>query len=73
MVAAPPNVLELGCPAEEGNLSPLYAWPAGKTSILPGSPARRDSFSELLGRQLNSDDDGKQVAMSNRGMTAPSS
>jgi hypothetical protein len=44
----PPNGLELSCPAEAGNASLLYGTPAGKTSI-PEDPARRVSFSELLG------------------------
>jgi len=43
-----PNGLELSCPAEAGNPSPLYARLAGDSSI-PESAARRVSFSELLG------------------------
>ena len=44
----PPNGLELSCPAEAGNSPLLYGTPAGKTSTAEG-PARRVSFSELLG------------------------
>jgi hypothetical protein len=47
-LARPPNGLELSCPAEAGNLSPLYGTPAGQASCNCG-PARRVSFSELLG------------------------
>ena len=43
------NGLELSCPAEAGNSSPLYATPAGRARHNEG-PARRVSFSELLGR-----------------------
>jgi hypothetical protein len=43
-----PNGLKLGCPAEAGNPSLLYGTPAGETST-PEGPARRVSFSELLG------------------------
>jgi len=45
---APANGLELSCPAEAGRLSLLYGTPAGRTSRYQG-PARRVSFSELLG------------------------
>ena len=47
---AMPNSLELSCPAEAGRPSPLYGEPAGRTSASEG-PARRVSFSELLGGQ----------------------
>ena len=47
MVSAP-NGLELSCPAEAGNSPSLYGKPPGKTSG-PEGPARRVSFSELLG------------------------
>jgi hypothetical protein len=43
-----PNGLELSCPAEAGNSPILYGTPAGETST-PEGPARRVSFSELLG------------------------
>jgi hypothetical protein len=43
-----PNGLELSCPAEAGNSSLLYARLAG-TPTHTYSPARRVSFSELLG------------------------
>jgi hypothetical protein len=49
-----PNGLELSCPAEAGNPSPLYVTPAGQASISFG-PARRVSFSELLGCQRTAD------------------
>ena len=45
---SPPNGLELSCPAEVGNRPSLYARPAGDSSIRE-APARRVSFSELLG------------------------
>jgi hypothetical protein len=45
-----PNGLELSCPAEAGNSPQLYARPAGDSKI-PEGPARRVSFSELLGGQ----------------------
>jgi len=44
-----PNGLELSCPAEAGGSSPLYARLAGQASS-NRAPARRVSFSELLGR-----------------------
>jgi hypothetical protein len=44
----PPNGLELSCPAEAGNSQLLYGTPAGQAST-PEGPARRVSFSELLG------------------------
>jgi hypothetical protein len=44
----PPNGLELSCPAEAGNPPLLYGTPAGQASSTEG-PARRVSFSELLG------------------------
>ena len=43
-----PNGLELSCPAKRAGTPGLCALPAGKTSI-PEGPARRVSFSELLG------------------------
>jgi len=46
-----PNGLELSCPAEAGNPSPLYVTSAGRASI-PQGPARRVSFSELLGSRV---------------------
>ena len=46
----PSNGLELSCPAEAGCPSLLYVTPAGNSSI-PEGPARRVSFSELLGSQ----------------------
>jgi len=48
MVHQAPNGLELSCPAEAGNSPLLYGTPAGSTSNHKG-PARRVSFSELLG------------------------
>jgi hypothetical protein len=44
----PPNGLELSCPAEAGSAPLLYGTPAGRTSHNQ-CPARRVSFSELLG------------------------
>ncbi len=46
---APHNGLELSCPAEAGSSSLLYGLLAGETRGSLG-PARRVSFSELLGR-----------------------
>ena len=46
--STPPNGLELSCPAEAGNSPLLYGTPAGQASRTRG-PARRVSFSELLG------------------------
>ncbi len=43
-----PNGLELSCPAEAGRLALIVA-PAGGPRALPYGPARRVSFSELLG------------------------
>jgi hypothetical protein len=43
-----PNGLELSCPAEAGNSPLLYGLLAGRTRTSYG-PARRVSFSELLG------------------------
>ena len=43
-----PNGLELSYPAEAGTPSVLYGTPTGQTSTNHG-PARRVSFSELLG------------------------
>ena len=43
-----PNGLELSCPAEAGTL-PLIVAQAGGPRALPYGPARRVSFSELLG------------------------
>ena len=48
-----PNGLELSCPAEAGKPSLLYGTPAGQASCNLG-PARRVSFSELLGGHLRS-------------------
>jgi hypothetical protein len=45
-----PNGLELSCPAEAGKL-PLIVAPAGGPGALAYAPARRVSFSELLGGQ----------------------
>jgi hypothetical protein len=50
MRLAPRNGLELSCPAEAGNAPLLYVTLAGDSSI-PEGPARRVSFSELLGIQ----------------------
>jgi hypothetical protein len=44
-----PNGLELSCPAEAGNPPLLYGTLAGRASS-NHAPARRVSFSELLGR-----------------------
>ncbi len=46
--AMPPNGLELICPAEAGRL-PLSVPQAGGPGAPPYGPARRVSFSELLG------------------------
>ncbi len=46
--ARPPNGLELSYPAEAGNGSSLYVTPTGRASCTNG-PARRVSFSEMLG------------------------
>jgi hypothetical protein len=43
-----PNGLELSCPAEAGNVLPILALADGP-GALPYGPARRVSFSELLG------------------------
>jgi hypothetical protein len=51
-----PNGLELSCPAEAGYSPLLYARPAGDSSS-PERPARRVSFSELLGSVASSNDD----------------
>jgi hypothetical protein len=48
MLRVLPNGLEPSCPAEAGNSPPLYGTPAGQASTNRG-PARRVSFSELLG------------------------
>ena len=45
-----PNGLELSCPAEAGNTPVILAHPDGPGAP-PYAPARRVSFSELLGRQ----------------------
>jgi len=45
---APPNGLELSCPAEAGN-SPLIVAQGGWPGAPPYGPARRVSFSELFG------------------------
>ncbi len=45
---APHNGLELSCPAEAGNAPLLYGSAAGRASSNQ-APARRVSFSELLG------------------------
>ena len=42
------NGLELSCPAEAGSSSPIFAH-AGGPGAPPKAPARRVSFSELLG------------------------
>jgi hypothetical protein len=47
----PPNGLELSCPAEAGKL-PLIVAHTGGPGTLPYPPARRVSFSELLGRAV---------------------
>jgi hypothetical protein len=46
-----PNGLELSCPAEAGRPSLIYGTLAGGTSRNRG-PARRVSFSELLGARI---------------------
>ncbi|MBF8261334.1 MAG: hypothetical protein HW376_863 [candidate division NC10 bacterium] len=46
-----PNGLELSCPAETGNPTSLYTEPASRTITAEG-PARRVSFSALLGGSL---------------------
>ena len=46
--AVPPNGLELSCPAEAGNLPLILAHNGGPDALSYG-PARRVSFSELLG------------------------
>ena len=43
-----PNGLELSCPAEAGNSTPILAH-AGGPGASPYGPARRVSFSELVG------------------------
>ena len=48
MKHALPNGLELSCPAEAGRL-PLILAHTGGPGTVPHSPARRVSFSELLG------------------------
>ncbi len=45
-----PNGLELSCPAEAGRRPPILAH-AGGPGAPPYGPARRVSFSELLGGQ----------------------
>jgi hypothetical protein len=45
-----PNGLELSCPADAGNPLPILAH-AGGPGAPPYAPARRVSFSELLGGQ----------------------
>jgi hypothetical protein len=52
-----PNGLELSCPAEAGRLSLIVAQ-AGGPGALPYPPARRVSFSELLGGEENRASDG---------------
>ena len=47
-----PNGLELSCPAEAGSSSLLYGTPTGQASC-NWSPARRVSFSELLGSPVS--------------------
>jgi hypothetical protein len=46
-----PNGLELSCPAEAGR-HPLIVAQAGGPGTAPYAPARRVSFSELLGSRL---------------------
>jgi len=48
VLPGPPNGLELSCPAEAGSSSPILAH-AGGPGAPPYAPARRVSFSELLG------------------------
>jgi len=48
------NGLEPSCPAEAGNSPLLYGTPAGQATCNQ-SPARRVSFSELLGCQRTAD------------------
>jgi hypothetical protein len=48
LTAWPPNGLELSCPAEAGSLPPILAHAGGPGAQHYG-PARRVSFSELLG------------------------
>ncbi len=50
-VLAPPNGLELGCPAEAGGLSLIVAHASGQGAP-PHGPARRVSLSELLARHI---------------------
>ena len=49
-----PNGLELSCPAEAGNL-PLIVAQASGPGTPPYPPARRVSFSELLGSRWSID------------------
>ena len=51
MLAGRPNGRELSCPAEAGNL-PLIVAHASRPGASTYSPARRVSFSELLGAGL---------------------
>ena len=46
-----PNGLELSCPAEAGRVPQILAHPSGPGAP-PYGPARRVSFSELLGGAL---------------------
>jgi hypothetical protein len=45
------NGIELSCPAETGSPPSILAHNGGQT-LSPYAPARRVSFSELLGRRL---------------------
>jgi hypothetical protein len=55
--ALPLNGLELGCPAEAG-CSPLLCGTLPGLASSNQDPARRLSFSELLGSQLHKAEDG---------------
>ena len=67
-----PNGLELSCPTEAGKV-PLIVAHAGGPGAPPYAPARRVSFSELLGGQLRHDDDGEYAALRDRRGSPPSS
>ena len=54
-----PNGLELSCPAEAGRLSLIVALAVGP-GALPYAPARRVSFSELLGSTAQSSPDTRK-------------
>ncbi len=54
-----PNGLELSCPAEAGRLPWIIARASGPAAP-PYGPARRVSFSELLGGSLNAESDSAE-------------